>query len=246
VSKAGIVGERAARRFGLAMAAFLLCVAGLIATPIGFAIGRPSPNAGTVPSMGPETVLADRFQWTADDEPRLRDPLDSAHDAVPDIDVHLATLAAQPRQVLGPRPIRVRVGSVGIDAPVLTVGVLPTGEMAVPEDVDHVGWYRFGARPGRAGSAVLSGHVDARLQGDGAFFRLQDVKPGDTVVVDFSDGSKRAFRVVARRAFPKEKLPASLFVRSGPPLLALITCGGAFDSRTRRYAENIVVYAVPG
>ena len=39
--------------------------------------------------------------------------------------------------------------------------------MDLPEDVDRVGWYRFGPAPGADGSAVLAGHVDDAEQGLG-------------------------------------------------------------------------------
>jgi hypothetical protein len=54
------------------------------------------------------------------------------------------------------------------------------GEMAVPEDVRETGWYRFGPAPGSgAGSSVVSGHVDDRVQGRGAFYRLVDLAVGE-------------------------------------------------------------------
>ena len=42
----------------------------------------------------------------------------------------------------------IRLLQLGVDAPVLPVGVDGRGEMAVPDDVRTVGWYRFGPRPG--------------------------------------------------------------------------------------------------
>ena len=57
--------------------------------------------------------------------------------------------------------------------PVTPVGVDDRGRMDVPFDIRTVGWYRFGPGPGATtGSAVLSGHVDDRDQGYGAFHRL--------------------------------------------------------------------------
>jgi hypothetical protein len=40
-------------------------------------------------------------------------------------------------------------------------------------------------------------------------------------------------------------LPPEVFAVGGPPRLVLITCGGAFDRRTRNYADNVVVVAEP-
>jgi sortase (surface protein transpeptidase) len=118
--------------------------------------------------------------------------------------------------------------------------------LAVPDDVDVAGWYRFGPVPGDPGSAVLSAHVDSARQGLGAFFPLREVAPGSGVTVTFDDGSARRFEVVARRSYDKDALPlAELFTRNGEPVLTLVTCGGPFDPETGSYEENLVVFAVP-
>ena len=46
--------------------------------------------------------------------------------------------------------------------------------------------------------------------------------------------------------YPKQDLPTEeIFAREGTDALVLITCGGAFDSTTGRYADNVVVVAAP-
>jgi hypothetical protein len=144
-------------------------------------------------------------------------------------------------------PTGVRFPGLDTDAPVLAVGVDAAGEMEVPTDVATVGWYRFGPAPGSpTGSAVLSGHVDDRLQGRGAFYRLSDLEPGDPVEITRDDGTSVAFRVVDVRRVPKEQLPVDeLFARAGAPRLTLVTCGGEFDDAARSYRDNVVVVAEP-
>ena len=51
--------------------------------------------------------------------------------------------------------------------------------------------------------------------------------------------------MIGRQQVPKAELPAELFSRAGPPRLALITCGGAFNDTTRHYADNVVIVAEP-
>ncbi len=154
---------------------------------------------------------------------------------------------ATPAPTVG-APARLQIPSVGIDAPVRPVGLDDQGDMAVPEQVDIVGWYEYGPAPGAAaGSAVLSGHIDSAQQGLGAFSALVGVKSGDRITVTDASGRQVRYRVVAREAFAKKTAPlADLFSRSGAPRLTLITCGGAFDSSARSYLDNIVVTAVPG
>jgi len=144
-------------------------------------------------------------------------------------------------------PVTVRLASIGISAPVRPVGVDSRGDVAIPERVDTVGWYRFSAPPGSAtGSTVLVGHVDSARQGKGAFFRLPNLGAGDRVVLDLADGRQIGYRVLSRARFPKPTVPlADLFSLDGRPRLTLITCGGSFDATVRSYEDNVVITAVP-
>ena len=57
-----------------------------------------------------------------------------------------------------------------------------------------------------------------------------------------------ASRVVPLSLFPallEEFDPLAVYPDIAPETLALITCGGEFNNSTRRYKQNIVVYAVP-
>lgn len=160
----------------------------------------------------------------------------------------VASPAARAPAVADPqRPARIVLPAIGIAVPVVAVGVDDRGEMEVPEDVRTVGWYRFGPAPGApSGSAVLSGHVDDRVQGRGAFFDLGKLAPGDTVEVVDAEGRTLRYRVDGVKRIPKETLPVdTLFTRDGPPHLTLVTCGGSFDRATRNYRDNVVVTAIP-
>ena len=137
-----------------------------------------------------------------------------------------------------------RIDAIGLDpARVVPVGVNPDGALAVPADTD-VGWYRFGAAPGEAGSVVLAAHV--AFDGvDGAFRRLGDLAPGDAVVVTLNDGTERVYRIDELAAYRKEALPEAVWARDGPERLVLITCGGRFDADRRSYDDNVVAWASP-
>lgn len=147
----------------------------------------------------------------------------------------------------GPRPVRLVVEAIGVDAPIEPYGVdSRTGQMDVPNNVSDIAWYRYGPRPGEAGSAVLAAHVDLVGQGPGVFFRLRLLEPGDVVRVAFADGSEARFRVEARATYQKDELPLeAIFSRRGSPVLTLVTCGGGFDRSASSYDSNVVVYAVP-
>ncbi|SCF31206.1 class F sortase [Micromonospora chokoriensis] len=146
------------------------------------------------------------------------------------------------------RPVRLVIPEIGVTATVNAVGINErTEEFEVPPSVDQIGWYRHG--PGleaEAGSVVIAGHVDSAKQGKGAFFRLRELDQGDTVTATGSDGEARRYRVVAREEYDKTRIPLDrYFARDGRPRLTLITCGGPFDAKARKYRDNIVVTAVP-
>jgi sortase (surface protein transpeptidase) len=118
--------------------------------------------------------------------------------------------------------------------------------MAIPEDVDRIGWYRFGPAPGEAGSAVVAGHVDDAAQGLGVLARLSTADVGDEVQVTDGAGTTTRWRVVSRELISKQALPLDqLFRRDGPPRLTLITCGGPFLPEYGSYRDNVVVVAEP-
>lgn len=144
-------------------------------------------------------------------------------------------------------PVTVSIPAIDATAPVVPTGVTRDGAAEIPEDVDLVGWYRFGAGPtSTSGSTVIIGHRDGRGQGRGVLYDLAGVAPGDRVVVTVETGEKVAYRIVSREVFDKQVVPLDeLFSRSGPARLTLITCGGAYVPEQGGYQSNVVVTAVP-
>lgn len=142
-------------------------------------------------------------------------------------------------------PDRLQIPHLGVQASVVAVRARGDGALAVPGDPGEVGWWIGGAAPGDPqGTVVLDGHVDTARSGAGALFGLADLAPGAQVVVTTSAGDTR-YKVIARRVYVKAALPRQIFNPGGPPRLALVTCGGPFDTQTRHYADNVVVYATP-
>ena len=204
----------------------------LVVTPIWWLVSRPHIDAGTVPVMRsapePAAVLNEKGVLT-----------------LAKVAVRSARLSDQAETSDTVAPVRLAIPALGVNAPIIPVGVEPNGSMEVPKDVSTTGWYRFGPLPGSTGSAMLIGHVDSRTQGPGVFFGLSKLTIGERIGVQLAGGSTHVFAVVARRFIAKDELPQDLFAREGPPRLTLVTCGGGFDERTRRYSHNVVVYAVP-
>jgi hypothetical protein len=203
----------------------------LVAVPISVLASRPQSDVGSLEAIRRSNVVAPA-------KTGLGEP------ALPVLRVRSGLLASKVTRQGGEIPERLRIGAIDVDAPILPVGVT-AGTTEIPADVHEVGWYRFGGRPGRSGSTLLVAHVSSGVQGPGVFFRLRDLVPGDDIFVDMRDGSSAIFRVIARRSYAKGALPNHLYDRTGPAMLALVTCGGPYSEATGRYEDNIVVYAVP-
>jgi len=144
-------------------------------------------------------------------------------------------------------PVMLHIEDLGVLASIDRVGVLPDGSMEIPDDISVVGWYATEHRrvsPGDPGTAVIAGHRDSRSQGLGALHDLVRLEPGATISVVHMDGLVSSWQVEETLTTPRDTLPADvLFARDGPPRIALVTCGGTFDVRTRTYSHNTIVLA---
>ena len=143
-------------------------------------------------------------------------------------------------------PVRVSIPSLGVRSDVVPTGVDRDGTTQIPEDVDVLGWYRYGPAPRDSGSTVIVGHRDGRGQGRGALYALGALSVGDPIRVTLADGSRVDYRVVAREVLDKQAVPLEdIFARSGGRVLSLISCGGVYDRARGGYQANVLVTAVP-
>lgn len=139
------------------------------------------------------------------------------------------------------RPTRLRVPAIGVDEHLVPVGLQEDGAMETP-DFGGAGWYSPGPRPGASGPAVIVAHVHGPA-GDDVFARLHELRAGDEVTVERSEGST-TFVVTEVSTAPKEELPYDrIWSDSSVPVLRLITCAGTPDPVTRTYPDNTIVYA---
>lgn len=121
------------------------------------------------------------------------------------------------------------------------------GELKVPENVRHLGWWDGGAYAGDPfGSTVIAGHVDSRTQGLGFFARLLRAEVGDQVTLK-GDGHRASYSITAVKTITKEVLAAGgrAFDQTGDHRLVLITCTGNYRADRGGYDSNLVIYAKP-
>lgn len=138
-------------------------------------------------------------------------------------------------------PVRLVVDKIGLDTAFEPLGLDDEGTPLAPEATDHVGWLVGGPEPGEPGTAVVAGHYDSRT-GPAVFYRLDELVPGDEVVVGGEQGMV-VFVVDRVESHPKNQLPPDVYAPTPGASLRLMTCGGEFDQETRHYRDNVIVWA---
>lgn len=141
-------------------------------------------------------------------------------------------------------PDRVRIPSIGVDAPVMGLGLTPSGSLDVPPAAakNLAGWYEAGTAPGETGTAIVAGHVDNR-DGPAVFYSLGALHKGAAVDVSRRDGTVARFSVDAVEVYDARDFPDEKVYGAAPrPELRVITCGGGWSKRTG-YRGNVVVFA---
>ncbi|MEW2608664.1 class F sortase [Streptomyces sp. NPDC047880] len=141
-------------------------------------------------------------------------------------------------------PVRLLIPAIGVDTPVIRLGLAADGTVQVPPVTDHdrAGWYRHSPAPGETGPSVLLGHVTVGPYGDGVFRHLARLHRDDRIVARLENGTAAEFAVTAVRTVPKTDFPADdVYGNVGRPELRLITCGGARYGDG--YTDNVIVFA---
>ncbi|HEU0000267.1 MAG TPA: class F sortase, partial [Ktedonobacteraceae bacterium] len=150
-----------------------------------------------------------------------------------------------------PAPTRLRIPSLQIDAPVISVGQTASGAMDAPTSKalhspywTSVFWYNEGPVPGQEGNAVIAGHVD-RVGGDPAiFWSLDTLVPGDRISVLNAQSKTLQFvvnRVVKYPAnAPSQDVINAVFGPASGHHLNLITCSGVWTGNG--YDQRLVVF----
>ena len=138
---------------------------------------------------------------------------------------------------------RIRITRIGVDASVVTMGLLPDGTMESPPKPELVAWYGFTTKPGMGGNAVLSGHLDYRNYGPAVFANLKKLVAGDVIEIVLADGTVIKYEVTGVKQYPVELVPMrEVLAQTADESLTLITCGGAFGGVS--YSDRLVLRAV--
>jgi len=129
-------------------------------------------------------------------------------------------------------PTRMIIEKMGVDAPIITLGVDANRWPEVPNDPYVVTWYDFSAKPGQGSNAVFSGHVDWTVNGQpvtGVFWGLRELEEDDMVKLILEDGSELRYRVTDNVAVAYDD-PQGLETMYPTPndVITLMSCGGTW------------------
>ena len=141
-------------------------------------------------------------------------------------------------------PASLAIPAIGVDVPIRTVGLEADGQLEIPDETE-VGWYALGRPPARPAPPCWPDTCrgtarPARSSGSPNWSRAPRSTSG------WPTAPSARTRSSSGPSTPSRHCPVDRIWRTGgPETLVLITCGGAFNPDIRRYADNIVVYAVP-
>lgn len=153
------------------------------------------------------------------------------------------------------QPNRLIIPSLGMDAPIMPVGIDQYGAMQAP-GAGHPAsdpiwatsfWWKQGALPGQAGNAVLAGHVDRNDGSRAVFWNLRAIQTGDDILIINQSGQTFTFRVTSVEAFtdpdggPNDPVIQRVFGPASAANLNLITCYGSWIGT--EYNKRLVVFS---
>src|SRR6266567_1263535 len=196
-------------------------------------------SAGMLPRLWPF-----RRQKVTNRPPRLFWTVLTAMVAVA-LSVAGLSLAPPTASPVPPPFVRLLIPAIGVNASIESVGVRPDGTMETPAQRpwSDVGWYNSGPRPGERGSAVIAGHLDRPGGNPAVFWRLRDLRVGDSVLVVDASGKTLRFLVTAIMFYPPQVAPMQdIFGNNAGSFLNLTTCAGDWIPTQHQTAMRLVVY----
>lgn len=154
----------------------------------------------------------------------------------------------------GPRPVRIVIPRIYVDAPIVTLGLEPgTDIFAVPSRGDQAAWYDTNPPPGLGYNSIFSGHVDWQTTDHqpiaGVFYRLRELQIGDKIDVALEDGNTISYRVTGNVAIDYNDPNLGKALAPAPrDEITLVTCGGSWianpaEENGGNYTHRVIVRA---
>lgn len=140
-------------------------------------------------------------------------------------------------------PKTLTIPIINLEADILEMGLTDSGNMESPLNVEDVGWYKYGARPGSLGSAVMAGHLGVGALERGIFINLDKLVLQDTITVTDEEGLTATFSINKIETYGKDEIVSEVFNRSDGRYLNLITCTGKWLPLENTYSQRLIIFA---
>lgn len=161
-------------------------------------------------------------------------------------------VAAPPGEADAPRPVRISIPRIGVDAPIVVLGLDSGNYPEVPDSGSEVAWYTFSTPPGEGSNAVFSGHVDWYYWGmpaEGVFYHLRELQLGDEISLELEDGNQIRYAVTGNVAVAyDDPNVVKVMQPTVKDVITLITCGGTWrrdysNPTGGNYSHRVIVRA---
>jgi len=150
--------------------------------------------------------------------------------------------SSQEQEAIG-LPVRLKIPSINIDAPIEHMGLTSDGAMDVPKDPFNVAWFNLGPRPGEKGSAVIAGHYGWKNNTSAVFDNLYKLIVGDKIYIEDEKGVITTFVVHEIQTYDKDDATLDVFMSDDDKShLNLITCTGVWNKAEKIYSKRLVVF----
>jgi sortase (surface protein transpeptidase) len=155
-----------------------------------------------------------------------------------------ATLPAAPAATKNIIPTnRLTISALGINAPIINVGVDSSGNLDTPKTLYQVARYNAGANYGQNGTVIIDGHSGSPSQ-LGIFKHLSSLPVGAFIGVNLVNGHSYTYQVTSSAVYDLSHATAvKLFTQTATPTMNIISCIGTWDPKTDQFSQRWIVTA---
>jgi sortase (surface protein transpeptidase) len=140
-------------------------------------------------------------------------------------------------------PARIAFPKLGMQGPVVRVGVDRDGTMTAPTNPDTIGWFAGSSGMWTRGNLILAGHINWSGQ-TRLFGFIERLVPGDEIVLLDARGASSTYRVEWNTIVGAGYSAGEIIAQGSREEVTLITCDGPFDTAIRAYLGRRVVRGV--
>lgn len=136
--------------------------------------------------------------------------------------------------------------SIGIQSRVDSVGINSNGNIDSPKNANDVAWYDGSAKPGQDGQVFINGHKSYSSSYNSAFDKLDQLKVGDSIVIENGNGDKFTYKVVSNQTLATDKVDMNQALNvpdDAKQGVTLMTYAGKYNYRDQSTDQRVVVYA---